>query len=129
MGHVYDTVHVFSLLPFLVLKEYCCMLTASNAVLVFLKSLATPVVLYTANGQEMYQEMKTLMKNAKPGSPKLVEKETLGPLKQVFFWDTEIVGAALQVEAPSGKVPAALPNHQHMGPLTPKATTPPQLLP
>ena len=68
------------------------------AVLVFLKSLATPLVLYTPNVQETFTDIKDAMKNAKPASPKLIEKETLGPLKIVFFWDTEIAGAALQMD-------------------------------
>ncbi len=68
------------------------------AVLVFLKSLATPLVLYTPNVQETFADIKDAMKNAKLASPKLIEKETLGPLKIVFFWDTEIAGAALQMD-------------------------------
>jgi hypothetical protein len=99
----------------------------SSAVLVFLKSLATPVVLYTPNTQETFQELKTLMKQAKVGSPKLVEKDTLGPLKQVFFWDTEIVGAALQTDGSSGKqATASLPISASLNPLKSKGviTTP-----
>ncbi len=68
------------------------------AVLVFLKSMATPLVLYTPNTPETFAEIKEAMKNAKSTAPKLIEKETLGPLRQVFFWDTEIAGGALQMD-------------------------------
>jgi hypothetical protein len=92
----------------------------SSAVLVFLKSLATPLVLYTPNTQETFQELKTLMKQAKTASPKLVEKDTLGPLKHVFFWDTEIVGAALQTDGSTNKQTASLPVSASLNPLKPK---------
>jgi|GEM_PF-2699000 len=77
----------------------------NSAVLVFLKSMATPIVLYTADSQKTYAEIKKSMVEAKT-HPKLVEKETMGPLKHVFFWDTEIAGAALQMD-PSGPQPSA----------------------
>jgi hypothetical protein len=100
----------------------------SSAVLVFLKSLATPIVLYTPNTQETFQELKALMKQAKPTSPKLVEKETLGPLKQVFFWDTEIVGAALQTDGSGNKAVASLPVSASLNPLKPKGNITQQTL-
>ena len=77
------------------------------AVLVFLKSLATPLVLYTPNVLDTFVDIKDAMKNAKSASPKLIEKETLGPLKIVYFWDTEIAGAALQMEV--AQQPSASP--------------------
>ena len=97
------------------------------AVLVFLKSLATPLVLYTPNVQETFADIKDAMKNAKVATPKLIEKETLGPLKFVFFWDTEIAGAALQMEMvqqqqtppppPASRLPLNPPNKSGLMPL------------
>lgn len=72
------------------------------SVLIFLKSLATPVVLYTDNPTQLYEELKGLIKNANPSAPKLVEKPGVGPLKKVAFLDTELSGIAMQVD------PAAL---------------------
>lgn len=97
------------------------------AVLIFLKSLATPLVLYTANTQETFQEIKEAMKLAKPSAPKLIEKETLGPLKIVFFWDTEIAGAALQMETPPPSPPPGTMSASSRLPLNPslKAGLPP----
>jgi hypothetical protein len=98
------------------------------AVLVFLKSLATPLVLYTPNVQETFADIKDAMKNAKPASPKLIEKETLGPLKVVFFWDTEIAGAALQMDmgqASPPPPPASATSRLPLNPLNKGGLMPP----
>ncbi len=89
------------------------------AVLVFLKSLATPLVLYTPNVLETFTDIKDAMKNAKVASPKLIEKETLGPLKIVFFWDTEIAGAALQMDMGSPSPPPSPQANNSRMPLNP----------
>lgn len=68
------------------------------SVLVFLKSLAAPVVLYADNATALYEEMKQVIKTAKPAAPKLIEKPGAGPLKRVCFLDTELSGVALQVD-------------------------------
>ncbi len=67
-------------------------------VLVFVKSLAAPVVLYTDNPVSLYEEIKRLIQQANPHSPKLIEKPGAGPLKKVSLLDTEISGVALQSE-------------------------------
>lgn len=77
------------------------MSTSANmqvSVLVFLKSLATPVVLYADNATQLYEEMKQIITSANPQSPKLIEKPGMGPLKKVSFLDTEIGGVAMQVD-------------------------------
>ena len=74
--------------------------TAQVTVLVFLKSLAAPVVLYSENPTQLYEEIKQLIRAASPQSPKLVEKPGVGPLKKVCFLDTEVSGVALQMEPP-----------------------------
>lgn len=68
------------------------------SVLVFLKGLATPIVLYAENAAQLYDEIKGLIKGANPQAPRLVEKPGLGPLKKVSFLDTEISGVAMQVD-------------------------------
>jgi hypothetical protein len=70
----------------------------NTTVLVFLKSLATPIVLFTEHPQHTYDEIKELMKHVHAATPKLIEKHTIGPLRYVSFWDTELAGVALQVD-------------------------------
>jgi hypothetical protein len=71
-------------------------LPGNYSVLVFLKSLSAPVVLYSDNPISLYEEMKRHIQQAMPNSPKLLEKPGVGPLKKVSFLDTEISGVALQ---------------------------------
>ena len=77
----------------------------NTTVLVFLKSLATPIVLFTENPQQTYDELKEILKHVHANSPKLIEKQTIGPLKFVTFWDTQLAGFALQVD-PSQPTPS-----------------------
>lgn len=70
-------------------------------VLVFLRSLATPIVLYAENPPQLYEELKATIASAKASAPRLIEKPGLGPLKKVCFLDTELAGVALQSD-PSG---------------------------
>jgi hypothetical protein len=74
-------------------------MTASPyTVLVFLRYLAAPIVLYSDNPVSLYDEVKRAMQQATHENPKLLEKQGIGPLKKVAFWDTEITGCALQNE-------------------------------
>lgn len=68
------------------------------SVLVFLKSLSAPIVLYSDNPVSLYEEIKRHIQQANTSSPKLLEKPGSGPLKKVSFLDTEISGVALQAE-------------------------------
>ena len=68
------------------------------SVLVFLKSLSTPVVLYADQPTQLYEEIKRIIQAANPKTPKLIEKTGIGPLKKVSFLDTEISGVALQAD-------------------------------
>jgi hypothetical protein len=68
------------------------------SVLVFLKSLATPLVLYSENPTTLYDEIKQIVRSANLQSPKLIEKQGVGPLKKVAFLDTEVSGVAVQLE-------------------------------
>lgn len=73
------------------------------SVLVFMKSLATPLVLYADNANQLYDEMKQIIRSASVQSPKLIEKQGVGPLKKVSFLDTEISGVAVQLEPVFGQ--------------------------
>ena len=68
------------------------------SVLVFMKSLATPLVLYADNANTLYDEIKQIIRSANPQTPKLIEKQGVGPLKKVAFLDTEVSGVAVQLE-------------------------------
>lgn len=68
------------------------------SVLVFLRSLSTPVVLYADQPTQLYEEMKRIIQAANPKMPKLIEKTGVGPLKKVSLLDTEISGVALQAD-------------------------------
>ena len=66
-----------------------------QAVILFLKGSATPIVMYYDNPQAVYSELKQLMKSP---NPVLVEKEPIGPIKKVCFVSTQISGVLLQEE-------------------------------
>ena len=74
------------------------------SVLVLLKSLATPIVLYADNASQLYEEIKGIIKSANPQTPRLIEKPGLGPLKRVAFLDTEVAGVAMQVDPVLGQL-------------------------
>lgn len=69
-----------------------------TAVLVFLKVVGPPLVLYVDNPDELYQELKEIIKNANSGVPKLIEKKANGPLKTISILDSQIAGVAMQEE-------------------------------
>ncbi|MEM0951323.1 MAG: hypothetical protein AAGI66_04165 [Cyanobacteria bacterium P01_H01_bin.74] len=65
-------------------------------VLIFLKGLASPVVLYTDDCQKLQTEIKLVIQSANSNSPQLVEKMGNGPLRHVAFLDTAVLGVAIQ---------------------------------
>lgn len=67
-------------------------------VLIFLKIVGPPLVLYVENSEAVYMEIKTIIANANEKSPKLIEKTGNGPLKKLAVLDTQIAGVALQEE-------------------------------
>ncbi len=73
-------------------------LPSSYTVLVFLRHLAAPIVLFSDNPVTLYDEIRRHIQQANAESPKLLEKPGTGPLKKVSFLDTEITGVALQAE-------------------------------
>lgn len=68
------------------------------AVLIFLKVVGPPLVLYVENPESLYNELKDIVKNASPQSPKLIEKAGVGPLKSIAILDSQIAGVAMQEE-------------------------------
>ncbi|MDD3593735.1 MAG: hypothetical protein PHX18_03805 [Candidatus Gastranaerophilales bacterium] len=69
-----------------------------KAILIFLKHVGPPVVLYVDNTEETYEELKQLMEKSSPASPKLIEKQGKGPVKSLSLLDTQIAGIAIQEE-------------------------------
>ncbi len=67
------------------------------AVLVFLKATTAPLVLYVDDPIALYDELSMILKlNSQVG--KLIEKNTLGPIKKVCIQSTQICAIALQEE-------------------------------
>ncbi len=66
--------------------------------LVFLKNVAPPIVLYTDDTDALYAEMLEIITNANPNSPKLIEQSAKGPVKKLAVLDTQIAGIAIQEE-------------------------------
>lgn len=66
------------------------------SVLVFLKGNAAPLVLYVENPNELYDELISYLKT--PAVNKIVEKETIGPIKKVVFNISQMSAVAIQEE-------------------------------
>lgn len=67
-------------------------------VLIFLKIVGPPIVLYADDSEALYNEIRQFIANANEQAPKLIEKLGKGPLKKVSFLDTQIAGVAIQEE-------------------------------
>lgn len=68
-----------------------------TSVLVFLKNAIAPLVLYFENPQKEYLELLEICKNQNTIG-KIIEKETLGPIKKIAFMSNQICAVALQEE-------------------------------
>ena len=66
-----------------------------NAVLVFCKDMASPMVLYFDNAQKIYDGLKAIINSSEV---KMLEFEPLGPIKKASILSDRIVGVALQEE-------------------------------
>lgn len=66
------------------------------SVLVFLKGSVAPLVLYVEKPLELYEELLSYLKM--PANIRLVEKDTVGPIKKVAFMSNQISGVAMQEE-------------------------------
>jgi len=69
-----------------------------KAVLIFLKHVAPPIILYVDEPDELYQEVRQIISKASPATPKLIENIGKGPLKKVSALDIQIAGVAIQEE-------------------------------
>jgi len=67
-----------------------------HSVLVFLKGATAPLVLYFENPFAVYEELTQVVKSPMPS--RIIEKETIGPLKKICINSSEICAVALQEE-------------------------------
>lgn len=67
------------------------------SVLVFLKGTLAPIVLYFDNPYEEYAELMDIVRTQGSVS-KLIEKDTIGPIKKVAFLSNQIAAVAIQEE-------------------------------
>ncbi len=68
-----------------------------TSVLVFLKGTTAPLVLYVENPAALYDELSQILKINSP-TPRLIEKNTMGPIKKVCIQSTQICAIAMQEE-------------------------------
>ena len=68
-----------------------------TSVLVFLKGTTAPLVLYVENPAALYDELSQILKINSP-TPRLFEKNTMGPIKKVCIQSTQICAIAMQEE-------------------------------
>lgn len=69
-----------------------------KAILIFLKNVGPPLVLYVDEPEAVYSDLKQLILKASTVTPKLIERVGKGPLKTIAFFDTQIAGVAIQEE-------------------------------
>lgn len=77
--------------------QYQQQIKARKALLLFIKNVSTPVILYFANPEEEYQKIQQII--AKPSMGKLLELKPKGPIKTFSVIDSQICAVALQEEA------------------------------
>ena len=68
-----------------------------TSVLVFLKGTTAPLVLYVDNPIAVYEELSEVLRINSP-VPKLIEKNTNGPIRKVCIQSNQICAGALQDE-------------------------------
>ncbi len=66
-----------------------------QALLIFCKDCASPLVLYFDNPVEIYEDLKGLLNS---NEIKMVEFEPIGPIKKAALTSDKIVAVALQEE-------------------------------
>lgn len=66
-----------------------------TAVLVFVRDVSTPMVLYFDNAQKVYDDLKALINSTEI---RMVEFEPIGPIKKAAILSDRIVSVALQEE-------------------------------
>lgn len=68
-----------------------------KALLLFVKNVATPIILYFDNPDEEYRGIQQII--AKPSAGRLLEFKPKGPIKSFSVMDNQIAAVALQEEA------------------------------
>jgi len=68
-----------------------------TSILVFMKGNAAPMVLYFENPTAVYEELIQIVKTSS-ASPKLIEKETVGPIRKFCIMSNQISAIAMQEE-------------------------------
>lgn len=72
-------------------------LKTKTSILLFIKGSSMPMVLYFENPAEQYEQFQQIIKTAST-SPKLIEKETIGPIKKFSVLSSQIAAVAMQEE-------------------------------
>ena len=67
------------------------------AVVLFVKGAVTPIVLYFENPVAEYEDFLNYIKTSS-NTPKLIEKETIGPVKKISILSNQIAAVAIQEE-------------------------------
>lgn len=80
------------------MQQYPQQVKTRKAVLIFLKVVGPPLVLYVDEPDSLYEEVRQIMASASTASPKLIEKLGKGPLKKLSILDAQIAGVAIQEE-------------------------------
>lgn len=70
-----------------------------KSVLVLMKHSAPPLVLYSDTPEELYEDLKNVIKTANNAMPKLIERQAKGPVKDFAVLDTQLAGVAIQEES------------------------------
>lgn len=68
-----------------------------KALLLFIKNVATPVILYFDNPDEEYKKIQQII--SKPSAARVVEFRPKGPIKFFSVVDNQIMAVGLQEEA------------------------------
>lgn len=68
-----------------------------KALLLFVKNLSTPVILYFENPETEYKHIQQIL--AKPSIGKIIEFKPKGPIKNFSVMDNQICAVAIQEEA------------------------------
>lgn len=69
-----------------------------KALLILMKHSAPPLVLYVDNPDELYEDLKQVIKSANNSMPKIIERQAKGPVKNLCVLDTQLAGVAIQEE-------------------------------
>lgn len=78
-------------------QAYPSQFKSKLAVVLFIKGAVTPIVLYFENPIAEYEDFVGYIKNF-GSTAKLIEKETIGPVKKISILSNQIAAVAIQEE-------------------------------